>query len=392
MSGKNIYSSDNDYGDGFYDEPFRKEYKPQKVIKPAKSKNNTKAKNNRKPVAKPPKKQKKKKGCFGKFVCVVLVIIAVILILAGIFVIVVMSRVNYTGEYTDHSISLDEGIVLREESDIENILVFGEDNHKEGEHGRADSMILITIDKKHSLLKQTSFMRDLYVMIPGYGYNKLNAAYVLGGAKLSAETIEYNFGIKIDNYIIIDFNSFMDIIDSLGGVDIELTYDEIKYINWQSYRNKQTETEVEIDPDSYTYSENNNGEEVASVHLNGRQALWYARDRDSYGSDFDRTKRQRIVVNCVTDKFRKSDPFHIISMLYSASGYLSTNIDQISLCGIGIDFFFASGNKKVEHRLPTSDNYYDVWNESGQALQIDDLELEKERLYSFIFGAIKEED
>lgn len=369
---------DNDYGDGFYSEPFQK---PQTSRQPPQNKN-------RIPVVPP----KKKKSFFGKLFRFILIVAALILIVTGIFMIVVLSRIHYTGEYTDHELSLSEGIELKSENNIENILLFGEDNHKDGERGRADAIILLTIDKKHGLLKQTSFMRDLYVMIPGYGYNKLNAAYVFGGAKLSAETIEYNFGVKIDNYLIVDFASFTEMIDALGGIEIELTYEEIEYINWQSYRNHQTETETEIDPDSFTYSENNNGEEVAPVHLNGRQALWYARDRDSYGSDFDRTKRQRIVINTLVDQLKHSDPIHLMTAVYAVSGYLTTNMDSLTLCGKGIDLLMALGNRKAEHRLPTGDNYYDVWNESGQALQIEDPDLENERLHRFVFEELPQED
>ncbi len=264
-------------------------------------------------------------------------------------------------------------------------MLFGEDNHKDDENGRADSMILLTIDKNNRKLKQTSFMRDLYLYIPGEGYNKLNAAFSLGGAKLACETIEYNFGIRIDDYLIIDFNSFTDIVDSLGGVDIELTREEIEYINWQSYRNKQVDTETEIDPDDYTYHTNDNGEEVSSVHINGRQALWYARDRDSAGSDFDRTKRQRIVIDTIFTKLKGAGPLKLLGTIYAASGYLTTDMGPLSLCGKGLDLVFALGYERSEHRIPESDNYYDVYNETGMALQIADEDLERQRLYEFVF-------
>lgn len=371
---RDIYSSSpasrKDYGDGFYEDD--REYIPEN--------DNDKR---RMPVQsqKPGKKKKT-----GKVIRGILLIFAVILILTGIYLIIVLSRVNYTNEYPDHSIAENDGITLRSESSIVNIMLFGEDNHKEGETGRADSMILLTIDKNHKKLKQTSFMRDIYLYIPGNGYNKLNAAFSIGGAKLACETIEYNFGIRIDDYMIIDFNSFTDIVNALGGIDIELTYDEIVYINWQSYRNKQVDTETEIDPDSFTYHTNDNGEEVTSVHLNGRQALWYARDRDSAGSDFDRTKRQRIVIDTILSKLKNADPIKLLYTIYAASGYLTTDMNALDLCGKGLDILFALGYERSEHRLPTSDNYYDVYNETGMALQIADEDLEKQRLYEFVFG------
>ena len=365
----NSTASRRDYGDGFYEDDA----------------GSSSRRGNAEDQIPDRKGKPKKKGKGKKIVAILLLILAVILILTGIYLIVVLSRVNYTHEYPDHSISEKDGIKLRSESGIVNIMLFGEDNHKDDENGRADSMILLTIDKNNRKLKQTSFMRDLYLYIPGEGYNKLNAAFSLGGAKLACETIEYNFGIRIDDYLIINFNSFTDIVDSLGGVDIELTREEIEYINWQSYRNKQVDTETEIDPDDYTYHTNDNGEEVSSVHINGRQALWYARDRDSAGSDFDRTKRQRIVIDTIFTKLKGAGPLKLLGTIYAASGYLTTDMGPLSLCGKGLDLVFALGYERSEHRIPESDNYYDVYNETGMALQIADEDLERQRLYEFVF-------
>ncbi len=366
MSDKIQYYDSNDYDDGFYVKDARKR---------AVRKSSTKT---------PQPEQKAKKSLFGRFIRSFLVIIAIMLILAGIYITLVLSRINYTNEVPDHTLAEETGS-LKSENNIENIMIFGEDNHKENEHGRADTMILLTIDKVHNQLKQTSFMRDIYLYIPGHEYNKLNASYVYGGAKLTVETIEYNFGIKIDNYIIVDFNSFTDIVNSLGGIDLELSREEIEYINMQSYRNHQTQSEQELDPDSFSYYYNEKEEQVAKVHLNGRQALWYARDRDSIGVDFDRTQRQRIVVNTVFDKFRSSDPFSTMYAVYNASPYLTTNMSPSDLTLKGFELIRALDYERCEHRLPSTDNYYDVWNDSGLALQIADEDLQKQRLYDFIF-------
>ncbi len=383
MSDRDIYSnSSDDYGDGFYADDTNK-YEPN-YLQDEYDEDEYYNKN-REPIGSH-KSGKNKKGVFGKIVKAILIILAVLVLIIAVFIILVLARVNHSDENPDHSIAENDGIVLRSEKNIENILIFGEDNHQEGVYGRADTMILLTIDKNRNLLKQTSFMRDIYIYIPGYYYAKLNEAYAIGGAKLATETVEYNFGIKIDNYMIVDFNSFTDIVDSLGGIELELTYDEIQYINWQSYRNKQVDTETELDPDSYEYDYNDNDEYVTLVHLNGRQALWYARDRDSAGSDFDRTKRQRIVIDTILSKLKGSDPIRLMAALYSSSEYLTTNMDSFTLLGKGLDLLSALKFERSEHRIPTSDNYYDVWNETGEALQIDDSELENERLYEFVFG------
>ena len=157
---------------------------------------------------------------------------------------------------------------LLQNSKVLNIMLFGEDNKHEEEHGRTDTMIMLSIDNVHKKLKLTSFQRDTYVYIPGQGYDKINASYTLGGATLSIKTIQANFGVKIDRYAVVDFDSFKDIIDTLGGVEIEVTKDEIEYINYQMYKNGQS---------------NGNRHTITAkpgvIRLNGQEALWYSRNR-----------------------------------------------------------------------------------------------------------------
>ncbi len=386
MSDNNIYSDSTrmNYGDGFSDDDA-----PAYVAVPQNGGRIPVPGNNPYPPQNmgqyPIKKKKNKVKLFFK---VLLIIILILCLTIGIYIVLVLGRIHYTNEHPDHSIAEDAGITLKEESSVANILLFGEDNHKDGEYGRADSIILLSIDKNNGQLKQTSFMRDIYVTIPQHGEDKLNAAYSIGGPKLACETIEYNFGLKIDNYMIIDFNSFTDIVDSLGGIDLELTYNEISYINWQSYRNHQTDNENELNKDEYEYYEDKDGYSVALVHLNGRQALWYARDRDSAGSDFDRTQRQRIVINTIFSRLKSSNPLTLAGTVFSVSGYLSTNMDPVTLTGKGFEILPALGYDKKEHRVPTDDNYYDdYYSQSGQVLVISDTELEKSRLYEFIYKA-----
>ena len=206
---------------------------------------------------------------------------------------------------------------LKSDSDVLNIMLFGADKKDEGEaYGRSDSMILLSINNRTKDLVMTSFLRDLWVDIPGYFTHRLNTAYALGGADLAIETIEYNFGVDIDRYAIVDFDSFTNIIDTLGGIDLELTEEEIDYINWQCWKNKQVETRHEITAPA------------GVVHLNGRQALWYSRDRDSAGSDWDRTNRQRIVLNTIMNDMRKSNLAQIMSIIYQVGPMIETDLDK----------------------------------------------------------------
>ena len=162
------------------------------------------------------------------------------------------------------------------------ILLIGQDE-RPGEPGkRSDSLILCSFlpGKKRMIL--TSFLRDLYVKIPGYGYERLNAAYAIGGKELLDRTLEENFGIHIDGNMEVDFDQFSRIIDDLGGVSLELRADEAREIS------RLTEPIGE-----------------GMQHLNGDQALVYARIRKlDADSDFSRTLRQRKLLTAVTEQYR----------------------------------------------------------------------------------------
>ena len=118
------------------------------------------------------------------------------------------------------------GIKVNSDDDIVNILVVGNDYRKEKDYtasGLTDTMIIATMDLKHGTLKMASLMRDNYVDIPGYGYNKLNAANSFGGIELLYKTIATNFNIELDGYVEVGFKAFTDVVDAVGGVELELT-------------------------------------------------------------------------------------------------------------------------------------------------------------------------
>lgn len=335
------------------------------------------------PYIKPPSKGKKTAG---KLFRILLTLLLIVLLLFTGYIALIVFRVNYTGEHADHSLAISNNGELKSDSSVENIMIYGADNHKEGEYGRSDSMILLSIDKRTHAIKQTSFLRDLYVTIPGHDPDRLNAAFAIGGAKLATETIEYNFGIRIDSYIVIDFSGFTSLIDAMGGITLELTEEEIDYINWQCWRNKQVETRNEIViPESEFYT-NKNEEKAAKVKLNGRQALWYARDRDSAGSDFDRTARQRILIDTMISQLKSSNPFTLMYVAFMAAPLITTDMSKTDVLGKLFSVFELLKYDKKEYRVPRSDNFSFEWVNDASVIGIDDIEYEKSKLFEFIYG------
>lgn len=185
------------------------------------------------------------------------------------------------------------------DTDTFNLLLIGVDSRKDSYSGRSDAMILVSINREDKQIVMTSLLRDMYVSIPGHGSNRLNAAYAYGGSSLLTETIASNLGIRVDRCIVGNFYLVMDVIDALGGIDIPLSADEIRVMNqYISGQNVLKGKEVSED----ILSEDNTGR----AHLNGNQALAYARVR-YVGTDFARTGRQREILSRCLDKVKQMD-------------------------------------------------------------------------------------
>ena len=161
---------------------------------------------------------------------------------------------------------------------VVNILVVGQDRRQWDEEGpqRTDAMILCTIDRQKKTVTMTSFLPDLWVYVPGLYNQRLNMPYKLGGFPLLNNTLEYNFGIRADYNMEIDFYGFMEAIDSIGGIEVSLSGAEAKYLN------KRGNWGVVTDPKWHLKE----GENL----LNGSQALAYTRIKE-LGTEFERTNR-----------------------------------------------------------------------------------------------------
>lgn len=126
-----------------------------------------------------------------------------------------------------------EAMTERSDLDTEsfNILLVGVDARANKFSGRSDCMILLSVNKDKKTITMTSFLRDIYCSIPKHGSNRLNAAFAYGGPELLKSTLQANFGISVDRYMVVNFTSVMDLIDAIGGVDVELSEEEIRVMN-----------------------------------------------------------------------------------------------------------------------------------------------------------------
>lgn len=186
---------------------------------------------------------------------------------------------------------------------ITNILLAGVDGNNLEKGNRSDSMMILTIDEKNNDIRITSLARDTYVNIPGYGEEKLTHAYSYGGPALLLQTIDQNFGIKIDKYAVVSFSSFEKIIDAIGGVQIDVLPKEVSYIPGVDSAGKQT--------------------------LNGAEALAYSRIR--YADDaYQRDNRQRTVMQAAYNKLA-SNPGDLMETGNTILGYTKTNMNPMEI-------------------------------------------------------------
>lgn len=298
--------------------------------------------------------------------------------------------VSNTMESTSVSVTPGGATPLSSDN-VLNILLFGQDTAASAEdYGRSDTTILLSIDNVNKKLKLTSFQRDTYVNIPGLGDDKINAAFTFGGEKLSISTIESNFGIKVDKYATVDFSSFREVIEALGGVDIELNLEEIKYINAQIDVNHQT--------DRTSFLKYDETKEKQMVHLDGYQALWYARDRGEEnlggnpeysfsGDDWDRTSRQRNLIQTIVKNLRENTSLtDLVGIANKIGPLITTNLKKGDITFLVSNLMTYMNYDMEEMSLPTLGNWrYGRTNDGQSVIVIDNWDAVRKDLAEFIF-------
>ena len=256
---------------------------------------------------------------------------------------------DFTGEVIEEGDVDWEGEVevIESSEDIINILLIGQDRRSADQgRQRSDVIILCTVNKPKKTLTITSFMRDLYVQIPGYQDNRINVPYVLGGMDLLDKTLKTNFGVQVDGNVEVDFFGFIDIVNLMGGLDIELTAAEAKYLN----------KNVSWDVDDGS-SKNWNLKEGMN-HLTGSQALAYARMRYVGNGDYERTQRQRRVVKQLVEKAKELSISELNLILQYALPMITTDLDNSQIMNYALELFPMLKDLTIETmRIPVNNGY-----------------------------------
>ncbi|MGN1014480.1 MAG: LCP family protein [Butyricicoccus sp.] len=276
----------------------------------------------------------------------------------------------------------DEEIELVEEKesseDISNILLIGEDSRNPDEDGRSDTMLILSINQKTNTLSLISLMRDMYVSIPGYEDNRINAAYALGGAALLDKTIEKNFGITIDANVAVDFSGFQQAIDTIGGIDLVLTNEEIEYIN------QGVSTPI-----------SSNGSAQQYVHLNGEQVLAFSRIRyiptkNGTKNDYGRTERQREVIQTAFQSVKGKKWTTLLKLADELLPLVSTDMKNKQVLKYGYTVWKMGVQNMQTYRIPGDD---ECENQTIRGMQVlvPDLDACKKNLQEWIYGENNED-
>ncbi len=231
-----------------------------------------------------------------------------------------------------------------------NILLLGVDRRDQSWNGNSDVVMLVTVNMEKQKIYMTSFLRDLYVNISGIGVRKLNAASANGGPELAVQTLEENYQVQIDNYAMVDFNAMIDVIDALGGIDLEI--DEAERVTANDYITCMCQDNEEDPKPHYI-------KEAGFVHLSGYQAVGYARNRyTGKGSDFRRTQRQRNVMTAILKKVQSGSYDSLTDVVKSIMPYITHDITQMEMIGILMKLNTWIGYDTVEQHIPYDNEYY----------------------------------
>lgn len=253
-----------------------------------------------------------------------------------------------------------DGIKPINNQDFINILLIGQDRSPNQPRQRSDSMIILSYNTELKTVKLISLMRDMYVQIPGYSDNRINAAYQFGGINLLDMTILENFGVGIDGNFEVDFNGFTSIVDVLGGIDIDISDYDAAFLNKNYHYNITT----------------------GMNHLDGEKALTYSRIRDVGNSDYERTERQRNVINAIIDNILELDTRERAEMIDVILPYLTTDMTQTKILSYCFTVLQNGITDIKKYRIP-ADGTFSSAVIRGMMVLVPDLQKNTELLKAY---------
>lgn len=284
-----------------------------------------------------------------------------------------MSKIETTKIDTDQ---LNISSEVEHEEGYTNIALFGLDSRENslGKGNRSDTIMIASLNNETKEVKLVSIYRDTLLQLDDGSYNKANSAYSFYGPEGAISLINKNLDMNIEKYVTVNFNALVDVIDAVGGLDIEMTEEEVVHMN-----NYCVETS-EVTGKSYTKIE---PEVAGTYHLNGVQAVSYSRIRYTAGGDFERASRQRHVLELIANEAQSMSLGTINKIIDKVFPQVSTNFTLTEMVSYAKDF--------AEYTLGDSlgfpsKNTTDMLNEVGSVVIPDTLSTNVQEVHQFLFG------
>ncbi|WP_294155385.1 LCP family protein [uncultured Clostridium sp.] len=256
---------------------------------------------------------------------------------------------------------------------IKNLALLGIDSGEDN-IGRSDCILIATLDTEHDKIKLSSIIRDSYVTIPTRSSkDKINHAYAFGGAELTLQTLNNTFDLDIKQFVSVNLSSFPKIIDAIGGLTLDINNDELKYIN--EYIHSLNEANGTSSPDIT---------ESGIQSVDGTQALAYSRIRYTSGGDFERSHRQRIVIEQLLNKLKELPVIKYPDALDILLPMVDTNLTSSEILSLCFDLSSLNNYQIIEERFPKDE---DAQGKSinGIYYYVFDEDATREKLHDFIY-------
>lgn len=362
-------------------------------------------------------KQKKSHGKISAVKVAVIIVCALLLLVGGILIYIATDLLEglTTATITKDPEKLGISPTAIMDDSVTNIALFGVDSRNNDFSGQSDVIMILTVDNKHRKLKMTSILRDTKVPIEGETLTgeymnwdtKINAAYAYGGPELAIRTLNQNFGLGIENYVTINFANMAAIVEAFGGVDVELSAEEMRGINRNLWSlSQEVLDQIDEDKEEGTYEEkeypvilredyfrNADGSldieggtyTGGTYHLNGARAVAYGRIRD-VGNDYARVERQQTIFRLLLDRLLNMGITDYPGLIREMMPYCETSLGLKDIVGLTP---ILTGDFSVES-IKVPDIAYETDLFDGMAADniyylIYDVAPAAERISSFIF-------
>lgn len=305
-------------------------------------------------------------------------ILTILVLLSILFCLGLYAYRSFFGYTHDTSLfGKDLAAGVKADENITNIALFGLDTREGDNQSHSDCMMIVTVDNTRGKIKMTSLMRDSLVNIDGHGEDKLNAAYFLGGPSLAIRTINENFGTDITDYVAVNFEQLVEIIDALDGVEIDVrTTEELLELN-RVIRDYGIEQGQEFE-----------GVEQTGVQtLDGVQALCYGRIRKGgTGDDWGRVERQGIVMEAMFNKVQSLNASSLIGLMQKLVPYVTTSLSPTELAPLIVGSV-KGGVPTIEHARVPLDGEWDYYGASSEYI-LYDLDQASSHIERYIYSDI----